>query len=63
MAEKMAELIGGGRGRGGRLVGNKSQLSRSKFKDHIKRSNRAADSLTECLSFFHTVEHATKQCV
>lgn len=40
-----------------------SQLSRSKFKDHIERSNRAADSLTECLGFFHTVEHATKQCV
>lgn len=34
-----------------------------KFKDHMERSNRATDSLTECLGFFHTVEHATKQCV
>lgn len=40
-----------------------SQPSRSELKDHIEKSNRAADSLTECLGFFHTVEHATKQCV
>lgn len=40
-----------------------SELSRSEFKDHMERSNRAADSSTECLGFFHTVEHATKQCV
>ena len=57
-AEKMAEL------RRGEAGGEEeSQLSRSKFKDHIERSNRAADSLTECLGFFHTVEHATNQCV
>lgn len=37
-----------------------SELSRSEFKDRMEKSNRAADSSTECLGFFHTVEHATK---
>lgn len=52
--EKMAVSWGGD---------EECQLSWSEFKDRIERSNRAADSLTECLGFFHTVEHATKQCV